>query len=119
MKWAHGIVIGTGRTLRISIFSAGAPVFFSVDAVLPLSSAPTATAMTIDASSTPKVSILIPCFNAKRWIGQAIESALAQTYMSTKIIVVDDGSTDGSLEVLRRFGRLIRWETGPNRGANV
>ena len=39
------------------------------------------------------VSILIPCFNAERWIGQAIESALAQTYMSTEIIVVDDGST--------------------------
>jgi glycosyltransferase involved in cell wall biosynthesis len=65
------------------------------------------------------VSILIPCFNAERWIGQAIESALAQTYMSTEIIVVDDGSTDGSLEVLRRFGQHIRWETGPNRGANV
>jgi glycosyltransferase involved in cell wall biosynthesis len=56
---------------------------------------------------------------AKRWIGQAIESALGQTYVSTEIIVVDDGSTDGSLEVLRRFGQHIRWETGPNRGANA
>jgi glycosyltransferase involved in cell wall biosynthesis len=65
------------------------------------------------------VSILIPCVNAGRWIGQAIESALAQTYTPTEIIVVDDGSTDGSLEVRRRFGEHIRWETGPNRGAHV
>jgi glycosyltransferase involved in cell wall biosynthesis len=56
------------------------------------------------------VSILIPCFNAERWIGQAIESALAQTYVPTEIIVVDDGSTDGSLKVLRRFGQHIRWQ---------
>jgi Glycosyl transferase family 2 len=73
----------------------------------------------IDERAAMLVSILIPCFNAERWIGQAIESALAQTYMSTEIIVVDDGSTDGSLEVLRLFGQHIRWETGPNRVANV
>jgi glycosyltransferase involved in cell wall biosynthesis len=65
------------------------------------------------------VSILIPCFNAERWIGQAIESALTQTYKLTEIIVVDDGSTDGSLEVLRSFDQHIRWETSPNRGANA
>jgi putative tryptophan/tyrosine transport system substrate-binding protein len=44
-----------GRALRISIFSAGGPGFFSVDAVLPLSPVPTATAMTIHASNTPKM----------------------------------------------------------------
>src|SRR2546421_12547046 len=65
------------------------------------------------------VSILIPCFNAKRWIGTAIQSALAQTYEPKEIIVVDDGSTDGSLDVIKSFGDSIRWETGPNRGGNV
>jgi glycosyltransferase involved in cell wall biosynthesis len=65
------------------------------------------------------VSILIPCFNAERWIGQAIESALLQTHASTEIIVVDDGSSDGSLDVIKRFGKRIRWESGPNRGANA
>ena len=65
------------------------------------------------------VSILIPCFNAERWIGQAIESALAQTYSPTEIIVVDDGSTDRSLDIIKGFGQRIRWETGPNRGANA
>jgi glycosyltransferase involved in cell wall biosynthesis len=64
------------------------------------------------------VSILIPCFNAERWVAQTIESALAQTWNEKEIIVVDDGSTDGSLKVIRRYENRIRWETGPNRGGN-
>lgn len=68
---------------------------------------------------TPLVSILIPCYNADRWIAQAIESALGQTWSSKEVIVVDDGSTDGSLEIIQRFGDSIRWETGPNGGGNV
>ena len=65
------------------------------------------------------VSILIPCYNAERWVAQAVESALAQTWPEKEVIVVDDGSTDGSLEVVRQFGGRIRWETGPNRGGNA
>ena len=49
---------------------------------------------------------------------EAIESCLNQTYPNVEIIVVDDGSTDGSLEVLRRYLPRIRLETGPNRGGN-
>jgi glycosyltransferase involved in cell wall biosynthesis len=64
------------------------------------------------------VSILIPCFNAERWIGAAIDSALAQTWSDREVIVVDDGSTDGSLDVIKSFGSKIRWESGPNRGGN-
>lgn len=65
------------------------------------------------------VSILIPCFNAERWIAQAIESALAQTWPHREVIVVDDGSTDRSLDAIRSFGSRIQWETGPNRGGNA
>jgi len=67
----------------------------------------------------PLVSILIPCYNAELWVKQAIESALAQTWPEKEVIVVDDGSTDGSLAVIRSFGDRIRYETGPNRGGNV
>ena len=67
----------------------------------------------------PKVSILIPCYNAERWVAQAIQSALDQTHGDKEVIVVDDGSTDGSLEIIKSFGDKIRWETGPNRGGNV
>ena len=66
----------------------------------------------------PLVSILIPCYNAERWVAQAIESALGQRWAETEIIVVDDGSTDRSLDVIRQFDGRIRWETGPNRGGN-
>lgn len=65
------------------------------------------------------VSILIPCYNAERWIAQAIESALAQTWPEKEVIVVDDGSTDRSLEEIKRFNGRVQWETGPNRGGNV
>ncbi len=65
------------------------------------------------------VSILIPCFNAERWVGEAIESSLAQTWHEKEVIVVDDGSTDASLEVIKRFGTRIQWETGNHRGGNV
>jgi glycosyltransferase involved in cell wall biosynthesis len=65
------------------------------------------------------VSILIPCYNAERWIAHAIDSALAQAWNEKEVIVVDDGSTDSSLDVIRRFGDRIRWETGPNRGGGA
>ena len=64
------------------------------------------------------VSILIPCYNAERWIAQAIESALAQTWPRTEVIVVDDGSSDGSVAAIRAFGGTVRLESGPNRGGN-
>lgn len=62
------------------------------------------------------VSILIPCYNAERWIGEAIESALAQTHPDTEVIVYDDGSTDNSLDIIRQYGSKIYWDSGPNRG---
>src|SRR3954454_13449861 len=65
------------------------------------------------------VSILIPCYNAERWIAQAIESGLRQTWPDKELIVVDDGSTDRSLDIIRQFDGRIRWETGPNRGGNA
>jgi hypothetical protein len=64
------------------------------------------------------VSILIPCYNAEPWIATAIESAMAQTWSLKEIIVVDDGSTDRSLDIIRQFNGRIRWETGPNYGGN-
>src|SRR5260370_4039681 len=65
------------------------------------------------------ISILIQYLNAERWVGQAVESALGQTWAEKEVIVVDDGSQDGSLDVIKSFGGRIRWETGPNRGGNV
>src|SRR5438874_6764230 len=51
----------------------------------------------------PLVSILIPAYNAERWIADTIRSALAQTWPRTEIIIVDDGSKDETLSVARQF----------------
>ena len=75
--------------------------------------------MTFQALNDPLVSIIIPCYNAEKYVGEAIESALAQTYPNKEVIVIDDGSTDGSLQVIKSFGDRIRWETGPNRGGSA
>ena len=66
----------------------------------------------------PLVSILIPAFNAEKWIAATLRSALAQTWEPTEIIVVDDGSTDRTLSVSRRFeSRRVRVVAQANRGA--
>lgn len=68
--------------------------------------------------SAPLVSIIIPCYNAEKYVAEAIQSALDQTYSNKEVIVIDDGSTDGSLEIIKSFGDEIHWETGPNQGGN-
>lgn len=58
------------------------------------------------AQIAPKVSIIIPCHNYGKWVGEAIESALAQTY-KCEVIVINDNSTDDSQAVIERYaGRL-------------
>jgi len=64
----------------------------------------------------PLVSIIIPCYNAEPYLREAILSALNQSHLHCEVVVVDDGSTDGSLEVVRSFGTQVRWSTGTNRG---
>ena len=55
---------------------------------------------------TPLVSILIPAYNAERWIAETISSALAQTWPRKEIIVVNDGSIDQTLRLARQFDEL-------------
>ncbi len=68
---------------------------------------------------TPLVSILIPVFNCEAWVANAIESALAQTWPNKEVIVLDDGSTDGTLDVIRRFDGKIKFKSCRRGGQNV
>jgi len=65
------------------------------------------------------VSIIIPCFNMERFVGEAIESCLGQTYQQVEVIVIDDGSTDDSLRVIREYESRITYRSRPNAGACV
>lgn len=62
------------------------------------------------------VSLIIPTHNRADLVGEAIESALRQAYPAREVVVVDDGSTDGTPTVLAGFGDAIRTVRTPNRG---
>ena len=57
------------------------------------------------ASALPRVSIIIPSYNHERFVGRAIESALAQTYQDFEIVITDDASTDRSVDILSSYAR--------------
>ncbi len=64
------------------------------------------------------VSILIPAYNAERWIAETLKSALGQTWKEKEIIVVDDGSTDGTYEIAKKFeSPIVKVVRQENRGA--
>ncbi len=59
------------------------------------------------ARAGPLVSVIVPSFNHARYIGECIDSVLAQDYAPIEIIVVDDGSSDGSVDILKAYGERI------------
>ena len=67
----------------------------------------------------PLVSAIIPNYNYARYVGEAVESALGQTYPNIEVIVVDDGSTDNSLEVLEQYRDRIKIIEQKNSGVCV
>lgn len=66
---------------------------------------------------SPLVSVIIPCYNCEKYVAEAIESVLAQTYKHLEIIVVNDGSTDQSREVVASFGARVNLVDIKNSGA--
>lgn len=67
-------------------------------------------------SDRPLVTIVIPVFNGEKYIREAIESALDQTYENVEIIVVDDGSTDHTAEICNSYGTTLRYIYKENGG---
>lgn len=64
----------------------------------------------------PLVSVIIPTYNAAATLGETLDSVFAQTWTDMEVIVVDDGSQDGSQAVLERFGDRVRVVRQPNGG---
>lgn len=65
----------------------------------------------------PTISIITPSFNQARYLPRTIESVLTQDYPNIEYILMDGGSTDGSLEIIQNYAdRLAYWESNPDRG---
>ena len=65
------------------------------------------------------VSVVIPAYNVEKYIGRAIDSVLAQTHPADEIIVVDDGSTDNTAQVIKSYGEKVKYIHQQNGGASV
>jgi glycosyltransferase involved in cell wall biosynthesis len=65
------------------------------------------------------ISCIVPVFNAERFLRQAVESILAQTYRPLEIIAIDDGSTDTSKAILSSYGDQVRYLWQPNAGPST
>ena len=63
-----------------------------------------------------RFSVLVPVFNREKYVRQAIESVLSQTFTNFELFAIDDGSTDGSAAILKSFGDRIRFLEQRNRG---
>ena len=55
------------------------------------------------------ISVIIPVYNAEKYLAEAINSVLVQNHQPLEIILVDDGSTDGSAEVARQYGQRVQY----------
>lgn len=68
--------------------------------------------------NNPKVSFLIPLYNAEKYIAETLDSVLAQTYQNFEVIIVDDGSVDGSLAIVQKYkdSRIKLFCNDKNRG---
>src|SRR5213080_4739493 len=67
----------------------------------------------------PLVSVITPSYNRADYLPETIESVLSQDYPNFEYIVLDDGSTDNTCEVLERYSHQLKWETHPNMGETL
>jgi glycosyltransferase involved in cell wall biosynthesis len=64
----------------------------------------------------PLVSCVVPVYNGERYLRETLDSILAQTYTRIDLLVVDDGSTDGTARVVREYSSRVRYIVQPNGG---
>lgn len=69
--------------------------------------------------SRPLVSVVIPTFNRAAWVGDAIDSVLAQDYTPLELIIVDDGSTDTTPHVVQSYASALTYIQRPHRGVSA
>lgn len=65
------------------------------------------------------ISCIVPVYNGERFLGEALDSVLAQSYKPLQVIIIDDGSTDNTAEIARGFGDRIVYQWQPHSGSAV
>jgi glycosyltransferase involved in cell wall biosynthesis len=70
-----------------------------------------------DTNSMPAVSVCIPTYNRKDYLKETLQSVFAQTYKDYEVVIVDDGSTDGTGEMIKQLGYNVRYHWQRNGGA--
>lgn len=70
----------------------------------------------MSAAAAMAISVVIPCYNAAAFLPEALDSVLSQSHPAHDIVVVDDGSTDNTADVARRYGETIRYIAQENGG---
>lgn len=71
-----------------------------------------------DGREWPKISVVTPNYNYGRYLEETIRSVLLQGYPNLEYIVMDGGSDDGSLEIIRKYQRWLTWESKPDSGSS-
>ena len=69
--------------------------------------------------SGAKISVVIPCYNGGRFLGETLTSVMHQTYPAYEVLVIDDGSTDDSAAIAESYGPPVRVIRQPNRGESI
>lgn len=70
-----------------------------------------------DAVRPPRISVVMAVLNGEAGLRRALDSIVGQTYPGVEVVVMDGGSTDGTLDILRRYGpRIAHWESGRDTG---
>lgn len=70
----------------------------------------------MESNITLKISVVVPCYNSVRFIEETLRSILDQDYPAVECIVVDGGSNDGTLDILRKYGDSIKWVSEKDAG---
>ncbi len=68
--------------------------------------------------SVPQVSVIIPCYNGERFLKATLESVFSQSFQDFEVIVIDDGSTDASGQIIKEYGDQLRAVFTENRGVS-
>src|SRR4051812_28282503 len=71
------------------------------------------------AAGTMQVAVIIPAYNSAHFLRRCIDSVLAQTFPATEVVVVDDGSSDNTREVVAAYAAPVRYHWQPNGGLSA